>query len=274
MTRWIVTLALLLGGCDDTTGLSRLTFPMLAAGVERDAQAPLTLTTDTGWQVTLSEARVALGPFYLNTEAPPQARWRRLALVPEARADVGNDQIGAGRTIGQVLERVVIDGLDPRLQVVGQGEGLSETAHSADALLLPPLPGAAGVERDVVARVAGVATKSTEQGPKEVRFRGQVALGTATLAMGQTLADLRSVRRIGAVLELRAGGALTLRVDPRRWLRAADFTPLLDYPPDPADAEGRRLARADDGVGHALYQGLRARDPAAYQFRFQPASTP
>jgi hypothetical protein len=54
---------------------------------------------------------------------------------------------------------------------------------------------------------------------------------------------------------LRAGGALTVRIDPRGWFQGADFSELA---PLPGDARGVHGFSPDDNVGRAFLNAARA----------------
>lgn len=256
----------LLAACDDSTGLSRVSFRLRAAGVARDASQPLTLTTQSGWDVTVSAARVALGPFYFNVAAPVARR--PLSLLREARADVGQSQLESGRIVAQVTERIVVDALDPTPRLVGDGDGTSEQVNTAELWLLPQAPGGAPELAGAVAELAGEARRGADVVP----FLARLKLDQAQVdkAASQTLQDLRTVRGVPASLPLQtaapSGAEVLLRVDPAPLLAQADFAPLLNAPP----VDGRYQASDSDLVTLALRQGVRQRS-GVYQFLWQPA---
>lgn len=276
-----ILLCLLLCGCE-STGLRRVSFTLRAGGLERPAAGPLSFQTAAGWDVTLEEAKILVGPLYLNVAPPSGASALRRAplrralaglgrlLLPAARADAGQDQAAAGRVIGQVTSRALIDALSPALVELGPGDGVSERALSAALWLLPQGPGGAGptLPRGAVAYALGEARR----GADAIRFGAYLPLD-ASMTSGQTLAELRSAGPIPvgpvapasgeAGVELDEGLQLTLRVDPRRWLDAADFSDLAPYA---AEADGRKLARPTDSVMRSLRDGVRLRT-GVYSFQ-------
>lgn len=263
----LVLLALVLvpiWGCSDT-GLSRVSFTLRAGGVERAAAGPLVFQNALGYEVTLTEARIAVGPFYFNlapalTSRPGRSRWRW--LVREARADTTQDHLAGGRIVGQVLRRGVVDALSPALQELGPGDGVSEAALSAEVWLLPEeAKGGGGLPEGAVAVVAGTAQKTPTDDPMNERlpFVAALPLGEAEaqLAGEKVLAQLRMARRVPVSVPLdmdRDGGVVTLRVDPRPWLEVADFAALREAK---VDGQGRRVAQPGDGVMRSLLRGVR-----------------
>lgn len=279
--------------CSDTTGLTRVAFTLRAGGVERAAGQPLTVASKLGWAVTLTEARLAIGPVYFNV-APPlsgagstatcstTARHRPRPLLPRLRAllegtahaDETQDHLGGGRVIAQVLGRTVVDLLSPALVTVGAGDGVSETAHTAEVWLLPEDPAGKSptLPGKAVAHLAGTAQRPDPQHPDQtqtVPFRADVLLDAAA-AGRDPIQDLRKARRIPAELPLTAadpGAAeavvrdVVLRIDPRPWFCAADFTDLLARPAE----GGVFVAGPDDQLTRALRNGVRQSD-AVYRF--------
>lgn len=241
---------LALAGCGDATSGGRASFEVHVGGVERDARAPMTFDNDQGWRVTLTDARIAVGPIYLNTLTPVVAR-RTLGdrvsdlFVRSAWAD-GALHLGAGRIVGQVTTQVVVDLLDPALQTLpGGGDGVLERVHSLEFWYFndPAIQGAA-------VRVAGVA----EKGEQRVNFDGALEINEALATPQRPLEVARRVRGVPGDFELTDGGSLTVRVDPRGWFRGADFSELLARPASP---EGVRTFDPTDNVGRAFIENAR-----------------
>src|SRR6476646_9700920 len=80
-------------GCSGSTGSGSFTFRASAAGPERDASQPFLFVTPTGWVVTLTRARIRVGPLYLNHAVP----------VSQTRASFG---YSGGRYIAQVQGQI------------------------------------------------------------------------------------------------------------------------------------------------------------------------
>jgi hypothetical protein len=242
--------ALCLAGCGDSTGSGRVAFAVRVGGVERADRGPLTFDTEQGWRVTLTDARVALGPIYLNTLAPVVAR-RSLGdrlvdfFVRPAYAH-GEWHLGAGRIVGEVTTQTLVDALDPSLSAIaGGGDGVLDAVQSVEFWYFnyAPMQGAA-------VRVAGVA----EKGADRVPFEGALVIDER-LATPQMPIDIaRRVRGVPARFALVDGGALTVRVDPSGWFRGADFSELLTLTPG---ATGAYRFTADDNVGRAFVENVR-----------------
>lgn len=243
--------------CDGTTGLQRVHFTLQVGGFAREGSGPLSFRNLAGWDVMLGVAQVAIGPIYFNV-APPLTqripkRRRSLAevLVGSARADETADHLTGGRVIAQVTERVVVDALSPALQLLGSGDGVSEHARTAEIWLLPHAPTGAMLPGGAAALVRGTARKDGVAVP----FLGRLLLDER-MAPGQTLPQLRTARRIPADLDFTKhpdGAVLTLRVDPRPWLRGVDFAPLLMRPLE----DGAHVAGPDDQLLRELLNGVR-----------------
>jgi hypothetical protein len=257
----------LTAGCG-TTGQEHVTFAARAAGFAHGA-GPVQFTTSTGWAVTLSEARVAVGPLYLNTLEPlacdgceSRSLIDRLsdALVPRAWAH-GEDHLGAGRIAGQVTEQVEVDALSPTPVVMPRGgDGVDLPVRSAEVWLF----NRDGAMRGAAIRVAGVAERTVDGRALRVPFRGAL-VADASITNAQTPLDLaRRVRGIPVDLTLAEGGVLTVRVDPRQWFTGADFSELLEAAG--ADDEERVFSPMDN-VGRAFLNAARS-SRGVYTFEF------
>ncbi len=247
-------------GCGDTTGQLRVAFAARGGGFVHP-DGPVRFTTSTGWSVTLTEARAALGPVYLNTLEPLacegcEARARVFealsdALAPRAWAH-GESHLGAGQIVGQVTRQIEVDVLSPALvDVPGGGDGIDARARTAEVWLF----NREGAMRGAALRVAGVAARGDGSDHVDVAFEGAL-VADASLATAQAPLDLaRRVRGIPVDVALRAGGALTVRIDPRGWFQGADFSELATLP---GDARGVHGFSPDDNVGRAFLNAARA----------------
>lgn len=261
----LAALALALGGAGaltagcGTTGQARVAFAARAAGFEHPA-GPVRFTTGAGWTVTLREARVAIGPLYLNTLEPlacdgceSRTLIDRLsdALVPRAWAH-GEGHLGAGRIAAQVTEQVEVDALSPAPVAMGRGgDGVDLPVRSAEVWLY----NRDGAMRGAAIRVAGVAERAVDGRAERVPFRGSL-VADASITTPQTPLDLaRRVRGIPVDFTLAEGGTLTARVDPRRWFTGADFAELVESAPLEGD---ERVFSPADNVGRAFLNAARA----------------
>lgn len=248
----------LTAGCG-STGQQRVAFAARAAGFERPA-GEVRFTTNTGWTVTLREARVAMGPLYLNTLAPlacdtceSRTLLDRLsdALVPRAWAH-GEGHLGAGIIAAQVTEQVEVDALSATPVPMGRGgDGVDLPVRSAEVWLY----NRDGALRGAAIRVAGVAEREADGATVRVPFRGAL-VADASIVTPQTPLDVaRRVRGIPVDFTLAEGATLTARVDPRRWFQGADFAALLE---GAAEEGGERVFTAGDNVGRAFLNAARA----------------
>jgi hypothetical protein len=238
---WAVALlALGCTACGGTTGGHLIQIPLEAGGIQRDASQPLTFSTGQGWTVTLTEARVVLGPLYFNIDAPSSIAFR------------------SGVVIVQATEQFIVDMLDPTLQTVSGGaDGETGTAVSVEigfftsangynnTIPLPPPLAESGEEG--TAFLAGQASK----GGVIVPFAGRVQI---TDALVTALNPIGQVARVaGAYCNLtftETSGTLQLRVNPSHWFDQADFCGLVSDAPVAARPEGPD-AGADGGAADA-----------------------
>ena len=131
-------------------------------------------TTDTGWRVELTTARMVLGPIYLFEKASPlqpRTLLRRVGglLLPTAHAHEG-DFFSGGRVLGEWDREVVFDllGQQGQARVLGRSPGIAGVARSLSLLLQPPSR-ALGAEGEVMEGrslfLEGVATQAQTRVP-------------------------------------------------------------------------------------------------------------
>ncbi|MBL8605505.1 MAG: hypothetical protein JNK72_26475 [Myxococcales bacterium] len=258
----IALLALGLSGCGDAgTGNARVHFNAQVGGIAEGGSN--TVTNDQGWAVTLTEARVAFGPLYLNTITPLEARrgpLERLSdfVISPAWAH-GETHLASGRIAAQVTAQVVIDARAPTLvSIPGGGDGINLDVESAEVWYYNST--AEGMNGAAI-RVRGEATRAGVTVP----FRGALVIDAGITGPQLTLDQARRVRGIPAALTVRDGGTLTVRISTQRWFDGADFSEL---------AAQRSEGSADpvtfglsDNVGRAFLNNVRrARDVFAVQF--------
>jgi hypothetical protein len=254
--------------CTASTGSERFSFEASVGGPAAANGEAFTFPTQTGWQVTLSQADVTLGPVYLNVISPLRRTGMRLGewLVPNAWAQ-GEGHLDEGRVVGEVLSQVTFSAISSELvHFPASGTLTAEQIRTAEVWFFPE-PGVAPETTDidtVALEVRGVARRED----REVRFRGSLILNDDWLAEQaagsralQPITAIRKVRGIPAGIQPSEGGRLEIRLDITRLFRGAEFANLDD---NPADADGTRvLVQAKSGrvtrdqVMTNLYQGLR-----------------
>ncbi len=199
----------------------------LATRLELEPSAASGFQTAAGWQVTLSKALLATGPFYYFDGAPPLVRLQRaprarrhalLALgLGTAHAHPGHYQ--PGNALGQMLEPWSVDLL-------------------AGASDLPVGEGVTGSYRSARFSFAASAT-----GPLAAELGGHAALveGRAEklgepARIFRAVAELSDIERSAArgevegcefsELDVEADGRVTVLVNPRIWFELVDFSQL------------------------------------------------
>ncbi len=268
-----------LAGCG-ATGEQRFEFTARAAGATRDdgqASGPLTFTNELGWTVTLTKATVTLGPVYLNVVAPLRGAWFGVPWVKTAHAD-GASHLETGRVVGEALGQVTFDALsEAPVPFPVRGTITSDEVRTLDVWFYPA-PGVAP-ETTKIATIAVDVAGEAVRGTDDVKFRGALVLDDSWLPSAQpgqtgvaTITSVRQVRGIPAAFRPTANGTLTLRLDPKRCFRGADFGNLDASPVDPDGTkvlvQGKTATATTDQVMTNLYQGLRA--TATYTVTWAP----
>lgn len=259
-------------GCG-TTGSERFAFPASAGGIGNQP-----FTNALGWTIALTKADVSIGPIYLNVIAPLHDETTGFLLrIKDAYGD--DAHLGAGREVGEVLDRLTFDALSTDLvPFATSGTMTQEEVRTAEVWLYPP-PGIAYETVNITdpsLDVAGIATRGSEA----VRFRGRLILNDAWTSdaqpgerSAQPVTDLRKVRGIPSTFFPTAGGSLQIRFDVRPLFRGADFSALAA---NPTDVDGTKVlvqaktgAVTTDQVMRNLFQGLRA-STGTYAVRWLP----
>ena len=222
------------------------------AGSETQGEHNREFTTDTGWDVTLSEAFVAVGPIFAIAPAQDRldavASMLRHALVPVARAHGGHDAAGGLRVRAELLEPVALDALSTDAVTLLNAEaeaGAVDTMKIEIAQLTSDLPEELHGHQ---AYVRGRASRDAEQ----ISFEGGLV----------ELPDDEAERRVETPVDftLEDGGAFGLSVNAVEWFRHAEFDQLA------RTADGVAQINPDDQVGRAWKVGVRA--PAAFTVTF------
>jgi hypothetical protein len=251
-------------GCGDTTGQDRVSFAARAGGFEH-AAGPVAFRTTTGWNVTLTYARIAVGPVYLNTIEALSSRLLeglRGAIAPRAWAH-GESHLGAGQVVAQITRQIEVDVLSPTLvDFPGGGDGLDVPARTAELWLY----NRDGAMRGAALRVRGEATRDGDP-PLRVHFEGALVADASIVTPQAPLDVARRVRGVPISFTPSEGGTLTVRIDPRRWFDGADFSELSTLHGDTPCA-----FTLTDNVGRAFLANARA-SRGVYALSFEPPST-
>lgn len=261
--RWLALLAVLVWAvaCEPGTGGRRVTFDLSVtpAVVSR----PISFRTSTGWDVTLREACVSVGPVYFY-ENPLLARGFRPvprrgipgrlydALIPSAHAHPGVDHFNGGEVRGEWLEQVALDLLAGDSLELGSFEGIAGISRSVTIGVNPPAEGMRGaVEclRGHHAYVVGTAVRDDEV----VDFEG-----------GLDIEETGNRRRMQVATELVIddGRRIELSIDPRVWLDQARFEQLA------VNETGRAIIDAESQARAAWWLGIQS--ATAFGVRSEP----
>jgi len=207
-------------GCDASSG-REVSFTMELRGATRTGDDPHHFITASGWDVTLSQATIVLGPVYLYENAPPAAalqpwwhpdRW----LLSAAHAHAGDQHFSGGRVLGEWVDQQAFDCLGAPV-ALGPFTGTEATARSFSIRLDPPrspLRAQSDPTHGYHAWLAGSAAKDG----MTIRFEGGLEIGSE--------GTLRRVDGLSTQALLAEGGRFTLTVHPDAWLDLARFDAL------------------------------------------------
>ncbi|OJH41259.1 hypothetical protein [Cystobacter ferrugineus] len=234
------------------TGGRGIVFRMgLRTAIAPGETRPGHFTTDTGWRVELTAARMVLGPIYLFENASPlqpapTGRWlRRLGevLVPSAHAH--ESFFSGGRVLGEWDREVVFDLLaEPgQARVLGRSPGIAGRARSLSLLLQPPSR-ALGAEAAALEGHSVWLEGTAEREGQRVPFLVTVDFPAPV--------EMQRVDFVPIEVELEEEGLFVLELQPRRWFEGALFE-RLEVP-----EEGARVkVTAESQVYRALFVNLR-----------------
>ena len=186
-------------------------------------------TTDTGWRVALTSARMVLGPIYLfenpsPLQKSPTGRWWRRALdVLAPTAHAHESFFAGGRVLGEWDREVVYDllGEGGGTRVLGRSPGIAGVARSFSLLLQPP------------SRALGAEAAPLEG--RSVLMEGTASRDGRTLAFRAALdfpppVELQRVEFVPTEVELDDEGLFVVELQPHRWFEGALFE-RLEVPP-------------------------------------------
>jgi hypothetical protein len=215
----LLGLVLTTPACVGTTGDQVVDFEAAASGpADAVAGEPLVFDGSRGWQVTLTTARLHIGAVYLAESMP----------VSGAQA---SSCILAGNYVGQVVEGREIDLLSSEPQSFPTlGRGTTLEARAGQVWLTGGDVNLANVPAPptVILRLLGTAQRQGEQRP----FEAQLTIAsnrlnaTGDVAGNSPICNERIVSPVPITIRVQSGGALWLRVDPRRLFTNVDFGAL------------------------------------------------
>jgi len=197
--------------------------------------------TETGFQVHLEDARLALGAVYAFSPAPSSTRavaQLRQWLLPVAHAHGGLDPETGRKVLAELPRATLVDALaeEPRRSALTTAE-----AGALDALKLvfadsdqPEFQGGSVFVRG-----------QAERAGETWAFEAAVTLDAAPKVRSVDLTGLRQTLDDGALLKI--------GVRPREWFRLCEFAQLPATP-----AAERVVVTADTQVGRALVIGVRS----------------
>ena len=252
-------LGLALTSCIGTTGSDLFTFDAAAAGpVDAVAGQPLSFSTGRGYQVTLTRAKVHVGAVYLNKATPISGAQATSCVLP-------------GIYVAQVTEGLDVDALSPVLQPFPvKGEAIEARAIAGEVWLTGGDVNAAQ-DSTVILDVAGTAEKAGVAYP----FEGKLTIGENRLGPindpsqpgAHPICKERVVSPIPVHLDVRSGGSLLVRVDPRGLFQNVEFSGLDRASDSPLLY---RFKDATDGQPNVnIYQALESRE-GTYELLWNP----
>jgi len=262
MKALLASLLLACGGCGGTTGSALVTFSGEATGPSDADGGPLSFTTGSGADVTLTKARLHLGAVYLNQSVPASGAAAEPCISP-------------GIYVAELFGGLDVDLLSPKpVMFRSSGEGTETQARTAEVWLVGGGENsAADVNADNdsthILEVEGSATQDDVSYP----FAGVVTIGAnrkptvanAAMPGANPICHQRIVTPILVDITPKSGGTLALRIDPRRMFDSVDFSKALEL----ADAPGSyEIPDTTSGAGGALFKGLTA-SFGVYSFSFR-----
>jgi hypothetical protein len=246
----------LVASCLGRTEYNLVTFYAAGAGPgDAVAGQPYPFTSDLGWHVVLTKAKLHVGAIYLDQSVPSSGAGPAPCTLP-------------GTYVGEVRQGGDIDMLDPAPQgFPTYGEGSTIEARVGQVWLTG---GDVNANQDptVVLSVAGTADKGGMTfpftGDLTISQNRTVSSGSSATPGADPICVQRIVTPILADVTLSQSGTLVLRLDPKELFLNVDFSAL------PMFSNGYGFT--DDSSNQPsvnLYQNLRSAG-GAYRFEWQP----
>ncbi len=256
-----IALPMLLAACKSETAGEMIKFDTGVIGTTSTAEPVATFANARGWNIALTEARVALGPVYFYGAEPQATLFDRLLGIRVAHACPAHAQYDRGAVLGELLQQHVIDLLSQQEQSTGVVAGEAGTCRMIELHLHPPgqvPPGsptnAFSALNGHTAWIAGTATKESAT----IQFQG-----------GMTIPDqgtMQIVENIGAQIDLTGAsnqsGRVVIQVLLDKWFANVDFSTL------PENTEGGPRQFALDSQAYVAWlAGIRSRYSYALTWR-------
>lgn len=234
--------------CDSGTGGERIELSLRALSVPSGAEPLGSFTTDEGWEVVLSEARLVLGGTYLfSTDAHRPNAFASLLLPSVARAHGGVDPLSGRTVLAERLGPITLDLLAAEPADLGVVAGIAGASDAAEIRFGATTGGAHH------AVFTGVAIKDATT----VEFEGSFDL--------EDTGTRRRVEGIAIEAELADGDAVTLAIHAETFFRGVAFDSLPVGDPVTGIAPGSQAYEA-------VLLGLR--NGASYRFSVESGVEP
>jgi len=215
----LLALLALAPACGGSTGDQVVDFEAVASGpVDAAPGEPLSFDGSHGWRVTLTRARLHIGALYLADTLPVSAAQATSCILP-------------GNYVAQVVDGREVDLLSNEPQAFPtRGHGITLSALAGQVWLT-------GGDVDVaheptpptlILHLLGSAARGAESRPfeAELTIADNRLNASGSVSDGAPICKERIVSPIPTSLRVQNGGALWLRVDPRRLFTNVDFGAL------------------------------------------------
>lgn len=169
-------------------------------------------TTATGWDVTVTEARLVLGPVYIL--APRTTALLQLFQMPVALAHGGADEYATLGIRAEWLDQISLDMLATEPTILGEGNGVAGAIGDAEVDIDPPGTAISSATHGHQAWLVGTAS----MGATMIPFEGGLDIADLTIA--------RRVQGIPCSGDVDDGSELTVGVHLHSWLDRMDFDRL------------------------------------------------
>ena len=252
-----IAAVLLAAACVQTTGGQIIDFPVAAAGAsDLAAGQPLRFTSDDGWDVVLTTAKLHVGAVYLDSAAPVSGAQDTPCILP-------------GTYLGQMTTGMDVDLLSPtpqRFPALGHG---TTGAAIVGQLWLTGVIGDIDVPTDTtrILVVAGTASLGADVRP----FTGQITIGSNRIPAASTTAGAAPIckQRVVSVLTdvaLAATGGLVVRIDVRKLFTNVDWPSLAKAADGYAFVDETNKDQPSTSLFSNLHAGTGSASPYAFSW--------